>query len=69
MEIIKDGISIDPEVKAGKPCIAGTRITVDYVMDRLAVHGSIKMVRLLSFPHLSKQQIQAAIDFASEAAK
>ena len=58
-------ISIDPEVKDGLPHIRGSRITVLYVLDRLAIHGSTKKLVKL-FPHISETQVKAAIDYARD---
>jgi uncharacterized protein (DUF433 family) len=56
-------ISIDPERKAGAPCIVGTRIPVYMVLDALEEHGSIDGVRK-SYPGLTVEQIRDAIGFA-----
>jgi uncharacterized protein (DUF433 family) len=49
----------------GKPVIAGTRITVQLILDRLAAGESIEAL-LAAYPRLTKESIQAAIAFASE---
>lgn len=56
-------VSIDPERKAGAPCIVGTRIPVYMVLDALEEHGSIEGVRK-SYPGLTVEQIRDAVGFA-----
>lgn len=58
-------IVVTPGVLAGKPIIKGTRISVELLLDRLADgwgYGDI----LEAYPHLTREQIQAAIAFAAE---
>lgn len=49
---------------AGKPVIKGTRITVDLILRQLAQGITIKEI-LENYPHLKKQDIQAAIAYAA----
>lgn len=53
----------DPKILGGKPIIAGTRISVDLILDRIASGMSIKEI-LKDYPHLTAKQIQAAISYA-----
>lgn len=53
----------DPNILGGKPVISGTRISVELILDRVASGMSIKEV-LKDYPHLSTQNIQAAISYA-----
>jgi uncharacterized protein (DUF433 family) len=62
-EAIYSQISIDPERKAGAPCVVGTRIPVYMVLDALEEHGSIDGVRK-SYPALTVEQIRNAVGFA-----
>ena len=50
----------------GKPVIAGTRITVELILKKLAAGESIEQV-LEEHPRLSRDSVLAAIAFASEA--
>lgn len=56
----------DPLVMMGKPVIAGTRITVELILEKLAAGESVDDL-LLAHPHLSRESILAALKFASEA--
>ncbi|MCB1199733.1 MAG: DUF433 domain-containing protein [Leptospiraceae bacterium] len=57
----------DPAVLMGKPIIAGTRISVEIILDKLANGETIDQI-LVSYPHLNRKMIQVAIEFAKEAA-
>lgn len=58
-------ISIDPEVRFGKPCVKGTRITVYDVLGYLAT-GMSESEILEDFPQLSKEAIRACLAFAAD---
>ncbi len=58
-------ISIDPYVCFGKPCIRGTRIWVSLLLDFLADGMSIQEI-LADYPHLSTEDIRAAIAYGAE---
>ena len=61
----KKYISIDTEVRFGKPIIKGTRITVFDVLNWLA-NGMTTEDILQDFPELSKLQIQACLAYAAD---
>ena len=56
----------DPSVMMGKPVIAGTRITVELILEKLASGESIEQL-LDARPRLSRPAILAALDFAARA--
>ena len=56
----------DPAVMMGKPRIAGTRITVELILEKLAAGESFDQV-LSEYPQLTIEQIRAALGFAAEA--
>lgn len=49
----------------GKPVIKGTRITVEQILETLSESNSIDDV-LLAHPHLTKEQVHAALSFAAQ---
>ncbi|MBK9196373.1 MAG: DUF433 domain-containing protein [Flavobacteriales bacterium] len=53
-------ISADPEVMYGKPCIKGTRIPVDLILDKLAAGQPIEDL-LKGYPHLTREDTQACL--------
>ncbi len=61
----KEHIAVDPEVLVGKPIIAGTRLSVQLLLDRLA-DGWTQEDLLRSYPKLTPQALQAVFAFASE---
>ena len=57
-------ISIDPEIRSGKPCIKGTRITVYDVLEYLA--GGMNEDEILrGFPSLGREDIRVVFEFAA----
>lgn len=58
-------ISIDPKVMGGKPCIKGTRITVDVLVDHLA-SGETMEDLIEGYPPLTADDIRAALRFAAD---
>jgi uncharacterized protein (DUF433 family) len=58
-------IVIDPQVRSGKPCIRGTRITVYDILEYLA--GGMSEAQILAdFPSLTAEDIRAVLSFAAE---
>ena len=60
-----DHITVDPAVLAGKPVVKGTRISVELLLDRLADGWSHDDI-LAAYPQLTREQVLAAVRFASE---
>ena len=56
----------DPNVMMGKPVVAGTRITVELILEKLAGGESIEQI-LDAHPRLTREAIWAALAFAKEA--
>ena len=61
----RDRIIIDPEVRFGKPCVHGTRITVGDVLSYLAAGMSEAQI-IADFPQLTREDIRACLEFAAE---
>ena len=61
-EITVEGIEINPAVMLGKPVVKGTRITVELIVEKLK-HGASIEDLLDAHPRLTREGIQAAIDF------
>jgi uncharacterized protein (DUF433 family) len=62
--IWQDRITISADVRSGKPCIRGTRITVHDVLEYLA-GGMSEDDLLRDFPALTREDIRAAFAFAA----
>ncbi len=58
-------IESDPLIMMGKPHIAGTRITVELIIEKLAAGETIEQI-LEAHPRLTRKDIKAAWTFASE---
>ena len=58
-------ITINPAVRSGKPCIRGTRITVQDVLEYLASEMSEEEI-LSDFPDLSAEDIRAVLRYAAD---
>jgi uncharacterized protein (DUF433 family) len=56
----------DPSVVMGKPVIAGTRITVELILEKLAAGETVEQI-LDAHPRLTREAIQAPLAFAAEA--
>ena len=52
----------------GKPVVAGTRITVELILEKLAAGETIEQL-LEDFPKLTRDGILAALAYASDALK
>lgn len=59
-------IESNPEVMMGKPVIAGTRITVELILEKLAA-GETNEQLIEAHPRLTREAIFAALAFAKEA--
>jgi len=64
MENWQKYISINPEIRSGKPCVTGTRISVSDVLSYLASGMSIQEI-IEDFPSLDKEGIMATLSFAA----
>ena len=59
-------IQSDPQIMMGKPVIAGTRITVESILERLGAGETPEQI-VAAFPRLTDQAILAAASFGAEA--
>ena len=64
MENWQKYISINPEIRSGKPCVSGTRITVSDVLSYLAAEMSMEEI-IADFPALDREKIIATLSFAA----
>ncbi len=59
-------IEVNSKVMQGKPVIRGTRITVELILRKLG-EGAARQELLEAYPHLTTDDIQAAIRYAADA--
>ena len=58
-------IVIDPDIRGGKPCIRGTRITVYDILEYMA-GGMTETEILADFPSLKPEHLRAVLAFAAQ---
>ena len=56
----------NPKIMMGQPVVSGTRITVDLILEGLSAGESFDQL-LRAHPRLTREGIQAALQFAREA--
>jgi uncharacterized protein (DUF433 family) len=61
-------ISIDPQVCHGKPVITGTRVLVANILGALA-SGQSRREIIEDYPAITEQDIESALDFATQMAQ
>jgi uncharacterized protein (DUF433 family) len=65
MHELRTHIVVDPEIRFGKPCIKGTRITVGDILQWLS-GGMTEQEIIEDYPELQITHIRAALAFAAE---
>ena len=58
-------IQSDPLIMMGKPVVAGTRITLELILEKLAAGETVEQL-LEAHPRLAKEGIQAALSFDTQ---
>ena len=64
-KVREDIIQSNPSIMMGKPVIAGTRITVESIIEKLAAGESPEQI-LHAHPRLNQESIRAALAFAAK---
>ena len=59
-------VTIDPQQCGGRPCLRGTRMRVQDILDMLAGGASAEEI-LADFPYLEPDDIRASIAYAAAA--
>ena len=59
-----DLIVSDTRILGGKPCIQGTRLSVDFILELLA-SGASRQEILASYPQLTDEGLSAALEYAA----
>ena len=63
---MSERIVSDPEILGGKPCIKGTRISVEFILELLASGATPEDV-LRTYPHLPDDAVSLALAYAARA--
>ena len=58
----------DPKIMMGKPIIAGTRITVELILEKLSAGETFEQI-LDEHPEITREAINVALAFAAKALK
>ncbi len=61
---MNEKISVNPEIHFGKPCVAGTRITVQNVLELINEGLSFDEIKQDYYPDLKTEDIKACVDYA-----
>jgi uncharacterized protein (DUF433 family) len=61
---LENRISIDPEIHHGKPCVTGTRIPVEFVLELVRDGVSFADIVENYYPDLHLEDIRACIQYA-----
>ena len=63
-----DFITTNPLILGGKPCIRGTRISVEFILELIASGASIADI-VKAYPHLPEIGVKQAIEYATSQLK
>ncbi len=66
--MVNNRIIFDQNILSGKPIIKGTRISVEFILELLSSGMTTEDIKK-EYPHLKKEDILAAIDYAAKALK
>ncbi len=66
MRDYREMVVSNPGVMMGKPVIAGTRITVELILEKLAAGETVEQL-LDAHPRLTEDAVRAALAFAADA--
>ena len=61
-------ITANREILGGKPIVKGTRISVEFILELLA-SGMTENEILQDYPHLTKDDIHACLEYAARSMK
>ena len=65
---MSDWIVVDPEILGGKPCVKGTRISVEFILELFASGASREEI-LLAYPQILPEGLTAAFQYAAKTMK
>jgi uncharacterized protein (DUF433 family) len=61
---MNERISVNPNIHFGKPCITGTRITVQNVLELINEDITFNTIKEDYYPDLEIEDIKACMDYA-----
>jgi len=63
---MKNRIEVNPAIHFGKPCVAGTRITVQGVLELVRDGISFEQIIRDYYPNMTAEDIQACVQYAMD---
>ncbi len=63
-----DFLTMNPSILGGKPCIRGTRISVEFILELIASGASIADI-VKNYPHLPEIGVKQAVEYATSQLK
>jgi uncharacterized protein (DUF433 family) len=61
-------IAYNPDILSGKPYIAGTRLSIEFILELFA-SGATRDEVLKAYPQLTKEAVEEALRYAAQAVK
>lgn len=61
---MKEKITVSPNIHFGKPCVAGTRITVQNVLEFVKEGFTFTQIAEDYYPELEAEDVRACVQFA-----
>ena len=61
---MSERISVRPTVRFGKPCVVGTRITVQEVLELVREQIGNEEIRAKFYPELTDEDVRACVQYA-----
>jgi len=62
---MSDWITTTPGVLGGKPCVRGTRLSVEFILELIA-SGATRAEIVKAYPQLAPEAVEAAVRYAVE---
>jgi uncharacterized protein (DUF433 family) len=59
-----DRIVSNPDILGGKPCVRGTRISVEFILE-MAASGASRDDIVREYPHLTAEDVEEALRYAA----
>ncbi len=63
--MIDSRITTDPAILKGKPCLRGTRISVEFILELISSGATVPEI-VAAYPQLNREDVQSAVHFAAE---